>query len=141
LEGIPLAVALLQTLVAPDSPMEALRGRGTEQTFIVVGAAPTRPAPVVRCPWCAVSDVSEVIHIASMAPGPARGEVGRIPSAGDRQRESIARWGVALERHDADEVARLVRQSHDARNEDAATGRFGPMVGTVGPTTANGVVE
>lgn len=83
-----------------------------------------------------MSDEREFVDIGSAAP--AGGELGRHPSASDRQRDTIARWGAALEHHDADEVARLVRQSHEARVEDAEIGRLGPMVGTADTTTAKG---
>ncbi|MEO6123116.1 MAG: hypothetical protein ABIR32_05360 [Ilumatobacteraceae bacterium] len=79
--------------------------------------------------------MSEFVHDAASAPAPAQWQITRSPSANDRLRDTIDRWGVALEHGDVAEVARIVRQSHHDRNEDAETGRMGPMVGSAGPTT------
>lgn len=81
--------------------------------------------------------MSEFVHDAAPAPTPvpASVQLTRSPSANDLLRDAIARWGVALEHGDVAEVARIVRQSHDDRNEDAETGRMGPMLGSAGPTT------
>jgi hypothetical protein len=50
-------------------------------------------------------------------------------SVSDRRSEAIRRWGAALERHDDDEVDRIVRRSHAERNVVAASGSLGPMLG------------
>ncbi|MEO6124463.1 MAG: hypothetical protein ABIR32_12200 [Ilumatobacteraceae bacterium] len=81
--------------------------------------------------------MSEFVHAGAPEPAPAsaQGQLTRSPSANDRLRDTIARWGVALELGDIAEVARIVRQSHDDRNEIDETGRIGPMMGRAGPTT------
>jgi hypothetical protein len=47
----------------------------------------------------------------------------------DVRRDTIDRWSAAFARGDADEVARLVRQSRTDHVWLAASGQLGPMLG------------
>jgi hypothetical protein len=55
--------------------------------------------------------------------------------------DTLARWGVALEQGDEDEVARLVRQSRADRLEVATSGQLGTMLGQVAPSAFGEVLE